>query len=461
MTYKFPHQTLNVALRILGLCLTILILVWALYSSEKYALSLILFFTILIQFWALLNKLTINDKEIINFLNAVRFSDFSQKLGRKGLSAKNQELGSAFDEIMKKFRNDRAITEKENNYFHALIDQIPVALLSIKDNQEASFLNNAAKKLFGLSHISHLSDLESFGSGLQEELLNIRSGKKRLVRITRDNEEIKLALAATKVVMDGSSNHLISLQNIQSELDTTQTEAWQDLVHVLTHELMNSLTPVASLSNSMNSLMKEISKRKEEENISSDFNDMLQDLDNGIEAISRRSRRLDSFVVNYRKMTKVPPPKYQRLEILTLFKNMTQLFKEQCKVKNITLITTATPLSLSLHADPELVDQAMINLIKNAIEIAPETSKDHAGFKITLNAFLDRKGYTIIEISDNGPGIKQKILQRIFVPFYTTKDQGSGIGLSLARQIMLAHHGSIACQNEPGGGATFRLIFKN
>ncbi len=457
MSFNISRPALNIAFRLLCLCLTILGLIWVLYSSEKYAIALILMSAVAMQFWSLLNKLTISEREMIYFLDAVRFSDFSQKLGRKGFGGNKAELADAYDTVMQKFKHDRTKNEKHARYFHAQIDHIPVALLSIKENQEAAFLNNAAKRLFGLSHIHKVSDLKSFGPSLIYELQHLRTGKKRLIRIIHDNEEIKLSLATTKIVMDGVSSYLISLHNIQSELDTTQIEAWQDLVHVLTHELMNSLTPVASLSNSMNLLMQDISQKVAEEKHSTEFADMLNDLRDGIGAISRRSGRLDSFVVNYRKMTKVPPPEYQRMPIAAIFDNMTQLFAEQCKEKNIALMADVLPKSLAINADPELIDQAVINLIKNAVEVV----SDQGEGKITLKGYLDRGGNIIIEIRDNGSGIDDDMLQKIFVPFYTTKQEGSGIGLSLARQIMLAHHGSINCHNNDDGGISFRLIFKN
>lgn len=457
MSYNYSRQALNIAARLLCLCLTVVGLAWIVYSSEKYAVALILLAAVVMQFWSMLNKLTFSEREVITFLDSVRFSDFSLKLGRKGFGGKKAELAHIYDKVMRKLKNDRVKNEKQTRYFHALIDHIPVALLSIKENQEATLLNNAAKKLFGLSHIHRVSDLKSFGPGLINELQHLRAGKKRLIRINHNNEEIKLSLATTKIVIDGVSSYLVSLHNIQSELDTTQIEAWQDLVHVLTHELMNSLTPVASLSSSMNILMQDITHKAEEEKLSPEFSDMLNDLRDGIGAISRRSGRLDSFVVNYRKMAKVPPPEYQHLKVTTIFENMEQLFGDRCKDENITLMTDVTPQSLALNADPELIDQAIINLIKNAVEV----TSNQADAKINLKAYLDRGGNIVIEISDNGPGIDNDMLQRVFVPFFTTKSEGSGIGLSLTRQIMLAHHGSISCHRNEASGASFHLIFKD
>lgn len=456
MDYSFHRQTLNVAARLLCLCLTVLGLAWVLYTSDKYAIALLLFVAVIIQFWSMISKLTIADREVIHFLDAVRFSDFSQKLGRKGIGGNQEDLALSFDKVMGKFKTDRTRKEKTTRYYRALVDHIPVALLSVREDGEASLLNNAAKKLFDLSHIKFISDLKPFGPALIKELQNLRAGKKRLIRIIQDDEEIKLSLATTKVIIDGAASYLVSLQNIQNELDTTQVEAWQDLVHVLTHELMNSLTPVASLSNSMNALITDITHKGEEEKISPDFADMLKDLRDGIGAISRRSSRLDSFVVNYRKMTKVPPPQYQNMEVATIFENMEHLFGEPCKAENITLMTDVSPPSLVMSADPELIDQAMINLIKNALEVIRGQEKA----RIDLKGYLDRSGSVIIEINDNGPGIDKDMQQRIFVPFFTTKQEGSGIGLSLARQVMLAHHGSISCHRNEEGGASFRLIFK-
>lgn len=457
MTYNFPRQTLNITFRLAGLCLTAMGLFWAAYEAEKYAVFVLLAGFFALQYWALLKKLTGTDREIMLFLDAVRFADFSQKLGRSGQGASPSALAKSFDEVMEKFKNNRARHEKEARYHRALIDHVPVALLTITGQGDAQLLNNAAKKLFNISSIRRISDLAPYGDALTYELRHLRPGKKRLIRLSQRGEDIKLSLAATKVVIGGNASYLVSLQNIQSELDTTQIEAWQDLVHVLTHELMNSLTPVASLSNSMNVLVQDIRQQAAQESLSNEFKDMLQDLSDGIDAISRRSLRLDTFVANYRKMTKVPPPEYQTVQISAQFDTMKTLFEETCQAGNITFSSEVIPRSLSLQADPQLLDQAMINLIKNATEILAETKNPH----LTLKAFLDPGGKTLIEVSDNGPGIDEDVLQKIFVPFYTTKQLGSGIGLSLSRQIMLAHQGSISCHNRDPkiGGCSFRLSF--
>ncbi|PCI33988.1 MAG: hypothetical protein COB54_03030 [Alphaproteobacteria bacterium] len=456
MSYNFSRMALNVAVRLILLCVTLFVLVWVLYSSEKHAVAVILLTGAVVQFWSLLTKLTQSEREMISFLEAIQFSDFSQKLGRKGFGSSKVGLAEAYDKVMGKFKDDRSKHEKQGRYFHALIDHIPVALLSITENQNASLLNNAAKKLFGLSHIHRISDLTAFGPSLLYELNHVRAGRKRLIRLRHNNEELKFSLASTKIIIDGVSSHVVSLHNIQSELDTTQVEAWQDLVHVLTHELMNSLTPVASLSSSMNMLMEDISAKAAQENISDEFTDMLGDLQDGIGAISRRSGHLDSFVSNYRKMTKVPPPDYQHLKVATIFETMIQLFEERCTAENITLRSHVSPPSLMLNADPQLIDQAIINLVKNAVEAVRDTPEAC----ITLKAYIDHGSNSVIEISNNGTGLEEDMLQRIFVPFFTTKKEGSGIGLSLTRQIMLAHHGSINCHNAPEGGLYFRLIFR-
>tara|TARA_R110002073_G_scaffold176118_15_gene333821 strand:- start:9665 stop:11053 length:1389 start_codon:yes stop_codon:yes gene_type:complete len=451
--HKLHSLKLNVALRIGGLCLCLLALVWVARHSQNYAIMLLLGGAVVIQFLSLMNKLTRTDREIIRFLDAVKYADFSQKFSTSRQGGSQADLGQAFDDVVGIFRKTRVHHEEQTRYLRALVDHIPVALLSVTPSGEAKLVNNAAKRLFGLSHIRRISDLDKFGPALVRELTAPRAGKKRLLRITVDDMDVKLFCSITTIVVGGQTSSILSLQNIQSELDTTQIEAWQDLVHVLTHELMNSLTPVASLSHTLDSLMTDVSEKARQEEVSDGFRDLLQDASDGIGAIARRSNRLNNFVSTYRKMTKVPPPKEQHLQISSLFDNIEKLFSAPLQDGGITLEKTVIPDSLAVLADPELLDQALINLVKNAVEVL--SGREDAILRLT--ARLDRNGAPQISVSDNGPGIDPEIAHRIFVPFFTTKHTGSGVGLSLVRQIMLAHKGSVSCHPNPDSGVSFRL----
>ncbi|MFC7048713.1 sensor histidine kinase [Emcibacter nanhaiensis] len=453
MGFSNSLSALNILLRLLAILVTCLLAFYALRDGGYYVLALLLAAFAVAQLVALMRKLSATDRELTRFLDAVKYSDFSQKFSKKGQNRSQRELANAFDEVIDKFKATRSQKEQQTRYLNALVDHIPVALLSVGKDGQATLVNNAAKRLFGLGHISHITQLKAFGPGLAKELSSLRAGKKRIIRIIVDDVEVKLFLSTTEIVTGGKTQFLVSLQNIQSELDTTQLEAWQDLVHVLTHELMNSLTPVASLAGTMNSVMEELCRKAESEELSEDFRELLEDACDGIAAISRRSDRLSGFVSSYRKMTKLPPPQPEKLPLRTVLENIRTLFASTAENEGLGVEVEVSPDSLTVYADPQLLDQALINLVKNAAE----ATRGQQARLVRLKGGLDKSGSIIIEVADNGPGINPQSAQQIFVPFYTTRPEGTGIGLSLARQVMVAHRGSINFFANETGGTTFRL----
>lgn len=334
----------------------------------------------------------------------------------------------------------------------ALIEHIPVPLLTLHADDSITLQNNAARRLFGAEHVTSLRDLRRFGFNFADAVADVVPGTRQLVTFTVEGIEYHLTLAATEVIVAGKSERLVSLQDIQSELDATQAQAWEDLVRVLTHEIMNSITPVTSLAKTAADVVDDvIAKSSRQEPIDED----LEDLKDAVFTVARRSDSLTQFVDSYRQITRLAPPEKKRIRLADLFETVEKLAAAECPHAQVEFSSKVTPSELDVYADRDLLEPVLLNLLRNAWQA---TSLEDAP-RVSLKARLNRRNNVVVEVSDNGPGVADDMAKRIFVPFFTTKEGGSGVGLALARQVMIAHGGFIRVANNDSGGATFSLTF--
>lgn len=430
-----------------------LILMSLLYTEPGYhAATLLCLIVLIMQSMELVRFVSRTNAELTRFLDAARYADFSQRFELTSLGSGFGELGAAFTDILERFRVSRAATEEELRHLKAVIEHVPVPLMSIGNSQEVTLWNNAARRLFGSNSVTRLDDLNRFGEEFGKQLSTFVAGEKKLIDFEIDGMELQLSIAATQLMLPGRQEVLLSLQDIQSELDSAQLQAWQELVRVLTHEIMNSITPVASLANTAVDLIEDA---KQKVNHLPEIVEELNDANNAVSTVARRSEGLTKFVGSYRRLNKLPTPVKKRFPIQSLFEQVASLSAQQRKDKTLVLETTILPKDLDLTADSDLLEQVLLNLLQNA-EHAVELVQQP---KIQLHAFLNKRGRVVIEVSDNGTGIPEELVKKIFVPFYTTKRQGSGVGLALTRQVMLAHQGKVKVESADSVGCTFSLIF--
>ena len=354
---------------------------------------------------------------------------------------------------MTAFRKTRSDKEEHFQYLQTVVQHVGVGLIAFQPDGEVELINTAAKRLLRVPRLKNIKSLERLSKTLVKTMLRLSSRESALVKVEDENELLHLALYATEFKLRGQKFSLVSIQNIQSELEEKEMEAWQKLIRVLTHEIMNSITPIASLTSTVSGLIqdtygKEMIKKKLK-------NEALNDIQQALKTIQKRSQGLLHFVDAYRNLALIPKPNFQIFSIKELFDRVRKLMQSNIKENSILFTASVDPETLELTADPELTEQVLINLMLNAFQ-AVEGRKNA---KIELNGLMDGRGRVIIQVVDNGPGIPHENMEKIFIPFFSTKEEGSGIGLSLSRQIIRLHNGSIGVHSEPNVQTIFTLRF--
>ncbi len=437
-------------LRLLLLYLTLCGLLYLLLRTDFYASAIFLLALTAYQLYSLLKFMDQANRHLARFLEAVRYADFSQSFNLGVTGSGMEELRHSFSEVLEAFSRARAEKEEQYRYLQTVVQHVGVGLLCYQADGAVELVNNAALRLLKTNHLNNIKALENLGGNLIATLLDLKAGAKTLVRLEDEGETRCLSLSATELRLRGRVFTLVSIQNIQTELEEKEMEAWQNLVRVLTHEIMNSITPISSLAATANGLLERWPDSGEESE-----KEILADIREAVGTIQKRSQGLLHFVDTYREMTRIPKPEFRIFSAADLLARVQSLLNPQLERCGIVLTCSTDPEGLELTADPALIEQVLINLVLNAIQ-ALENRNDG---RIEVTARLDASSRPLLRVRDNGPGILEEVKPKIFIPFFTTKPGGSGIGLNLARQIMRLHRGSISVQSRPDEGTCFTLRF--
>lgn len=424
----------NTVLQVLLIALTIALTMAALLETDFLAVPLLLTIVVLVQVLVLIHSVHAHVDALEDFFAAINYEDFTRRFVENDVDA---ELKDAFNRILERFQDARAERDLKAGYLDTVVRHVPVPFIAAKSDDTVSLVNNPARRLTGLAAIGHLDDLGVLDPALPDLLRTTPAGQQRLVQARLRDIPVELRVSVSEIRMDGDVERLYSIENLSGELSARESSAWRNLIRVLTHEIMNTLTPVTSLAQTTAGML--------------DDPDAADDIREAISTIGRRSEGLINFVSKYRELLKVPVPDPRPVDVVDLFRAVAIL--EQDALNDVDLRIDVVPESLSVTADRQLLDQVMINLVKNAIDAVA----DRKDAVITLAARLDF-GRTVLSVTDNGPGIPDEILDQVFIPFFTTKREGSGIGLSLSRQVMTAHRGDIVVENLPAG-TCIRLVF--
>ncbi len=447
MVYK--NFRIHCVIRVVLLGATIYLFFYLILQTNLYATIAIVASIIIYQIYSLIHYVEKTNRDLTRFLEAIKHTDFSQTFTSTGLGSSFEPLKKAFNEVIEQFRRARSEKEEHFRYLQTVVQHVGIGLIAFGQDGEVSLINTTAKRLLHIPYLKNIKTLEAFSKPLVETLFKLRSGEKALIKADDRNDILQLAIYATEFKLREQQFTLVSLQNIQSELEEKEMEAWQTLIRVLTHEIMNSVTPIASLASTVNDLL---DAQKPGSKIS---HESIGDMQGAVRTIQKRSEGLLHFVDAYRTLTKVPRPNFKIFPVAELFGQVEQLLRAHVAEKAIDFRAVVKPESLELTADAELIEQVLINLLLNAIHALD----GKPGGSIKLLAAMDERGRTIIQVADNGPGIVPEVLDKIFIPFFTTKPGGSGIGLSLSRQIMRLHRGALSARSEPNVETVFTLRF--
>jgi nitrogen fixation/metabolism regulation signal transduction histidine kinase len=384
--------------------------------------------------------------ELARFVDAVRFGDLSQSFSHRGQGSGFGEFGEALEQGIRRLRDERHRLSDDNRFFEAVLDDAPTALLTVDSEGKVELANKAARKMFARHKGVRVEDFEIYGKSFVKALTELAAGASRLVPLTLDAVPQSAMVNAATVHRLGGLVRVIAIQPIESELNALELAAQSDMVRVLTHEIMNSMTPVTSLAHTAADLMGE-ADRGTDPNVA--------DARAAVETLARRAEGVMGFVESYRQISRVPEVRRRVFEVLPWAQELESLFLASEAGGAVGFSLSVVPQSLTLDVDPDLMCQVLLNLLKNGAEAASAHADEPA---VSLSFTLTKGGRTQIEVADNGPGVPDASQQEVFLPFFTTKAKGTGVGLSLARQVVLAHRASISLDRSESGGALFRIV---
>jgi nitrogen fixation/metabolism regulation signal transduction histidine kinase len=388
--------------------------------------------------------------ELSEFVESVHYRDFSRYFDVKHAPIELQPLRKGFNEINTTFKVISKEKETQYQYLQKILELVDTGILSYEEQTgDVVWMNESLKKMMQLPYLKTIHSLERRDPELYKEVLILKPGISKIASAHFEKTSFKILLSATAFQTDGKVYKLVAFQNVNEALDETESKAWQKLLSVMTHEIMNSVAPISSLADTL--------KHRLQQSVTSlnDDSGSLDDLELGIDTIKRRSEGLLKFAETYRNLNKITTLNLKKVYVRELFGNLLQLMQPTLEQKDIELETILKDTDLQLEVDINLIEQVLINLVVNAIEAI----KDSPAPKIVLSAYVASNYRTVIKIADNGNGMPPELLDKIFVPFFSTKKNGSGIGLSLCKQIMMLHRGNVQVQSVEGEGTAFLLLF--
>lgn len=436
--------------RILVFAASIFILAYSILNESGVFVISLLIILVVAQIVFLLRYAESSFKKVRQFLNNIKLSNYSTVYPVKFDGTEIDDLHIEFNAILAKLREDQLEKEANYHYFRTVFQHLSIGLITFEEDGSIQILNTAAKRMLNIQQLNHIEEISKVNKELHYAIHHLRTGGSELIKIVHPDGIMQLSVYVIELVLRDVKFKLVSLQNIQSELEEKEMEAWQNLVRVLTHEIMNSIAPISSLAAT---IREDIASKDRDDKpvIREDLDDYLM----GISTIEKRSEGLINFVSDFRSLAHIPTPKFTAIQIADLFERVELLLKTQLESQNIKMYCHIAPTDLLLFADCSLIEQVMINLTQNAIHAVEESEVK----KILLKAYIDENGKIIIEVTDSGKGIEEEALSKIFIPFFTTKKKGSGIGLSLSKQILRRHKGNIQVKSKIEEGTTFKLIF--
>ncbi len=432
---------------------------WSVHQEYMLVTSTTLAIICVLQVILLIRYLNRINRDLTRFLQTFRFDDPEISFDEKDSDQSYRDLYSNFNIITRAFHKVRMEKESEHQLFRSIIEQVGVGVLVFDSTGLVKLANKSFLDMFRLNSISHINKLEMIEEGFTKRLFRMKPGRQELIRFKyRQTEEFEqseinqVVGLLQEIRQEDTGLKLITFQNIDEQIEQKEIDAWEKLIRIFNHEIMNSVSPINLLTSNLIDMFQYEGKIKK---VSELTDPIISDAMLGLQTIKKRGQGLSHFVETYRSISKLPPPVLTDLRIKELFGRISVLLEPMIRELKVELITMSKPENHIIHADEKLVEQVLINLVKNALEALTRTHEP----SIILESYSTGDRH-IIRVKDNGKGIPPDMMENIFIPFFTTKEGGSGIGLTFARQVMKLHHGNIRVSSESGNGTTVTLVFR-
>ncbi len=439
----FKKFRISVVVQVILIAIALFATVY-LWMSDREIASVLVLVAAIALIARLIYYVENTNRKLTFFLESIEYSDFTTKFSADdNVGASFTDLNASFNKVLLAFKKERVEKEEHAHYLNTVVQHVRIGLLSFDEKGKIKLFNNEAARILGFNLMKNIEELESRYPEFYTAIQTIKSGSKVLVQLEKSGRQQQLSITAVEMRLKGQPFKLITVQNIRPELQQKELDAWQNLAKVLRHEIMNSLTPISSYAETLNEIIEEEFSKKQD-TIDVTGQDAI-DISIALKTIASRSSGLMDFVGAYRNFTSIPEPNFSKIRVSKLVEQVVHLFKTEIEDKNIALDITVIPADMEIYADPQLMEMVLINLLKNAVEVVETVTAP----KIKIIAEKD-EGTQLIKVIDNGGGIEEEVLDKIFIPFYTTKKGGSGIGLSLSQQILHMHDGvlKVAVNNE-------------
>jgi len=447
------HLYFQICFRVILLLLTSLLIAYLLIK-EEFTLGAYIAILLLIQTLLLIRFLNKTNRKMAYFFNAIENNDSTIHFPSDINNASIRELNSSLNRVNNLLQKAKIDIKEQEQYYHTILEEAETGILVLHETGHIALSNKTAKQLLNHEHLTHVQQLQPLSEKLFQTLQKFQAFNQKLIQIPNERESIHLTVKASELSIGGKKLLLVVIQNIHKELDNQEIESWQRLIRVLTHEIMNSVAPITSISETLLGYFKKDKESTESKVISKE---KIQQTVKALDTIHYQGNNLMKFTHSYRALTTIPKPDKKLLAIMPLLETVRMLVSQDEGIANIKFNLSVSPNELEVFADEKLITLVLLNLVKNAIE-SLKTARVNG--LIGIKASKDSKGVITIEVNDNGPGIASKALEQIFIPFYTSKKNGSGIGLSLSRHIMRLHQGNLEVSSTEQIKTSFKLKFQ-
>ena len=432
--------------RVILIAFNIFLLFYLFFYTSLYAVIFLTSLLPFIQIYGLIKYIEQTNRRLTRFLNVLEANAFSDRVPAVYDDCGFQELSHTMNRIIEGLADTRSEKEQERLFFQSIIQKMGIGLIAVKPDGRVDFINRSARRLLNIPAISHIRQLDKTEIELADVLMSIESGRRQWLNLKKGGGPSHLTLYAQNIGPAQREYKLLTIRNVKPELEDRELDAWRDLIRVLSHEIMNSMTPISSLSQTALALIPSDDNENSER---------FSDLKDALNAINRRSSGLARFVNNYHHLARIPEPQWKTFNVSRLLKRVASMFLIQMKEASILLETRTVPPDLTLYGDTSLIEQVLINIVKNAADAV--MGRENPTIRVTAKA--DNIARVSIEVADNGIGMDESMLSKAFIPFFTTKKKGSGVGLAISRQIMRLHGGALNIVSTPDKGAVITLQF--